>query len=236
MDNKERSFEMATRLKALREENGLSFRDLSKALSEEGITVSKDSLMNYEISEEHRSRSQDFPNLKMKSETLLALASLYGVSTDYLLCLSDAKTNNEEVASVAEYLGITAKAAESLMTANKMGADDAPFDFNVHVYSTEGLSRLFESHHFLSAALLIEKAMSAHFVSQRRNAPSPAISKDKLKQLAGSFSDKQKKDYIERIELSANAEGLALPLLISQKQRNSISTQQVKNLFAQLKT
>lgn len=115
MNSKERSFEMAKRLKALRDEKGLSHVSLSKELKEKyGISISKDSLINYEISEDNRTRAQDFPNLKMKVEYLLVLADYYGVSTDYLLCQTDTKSPIIELRQTCDYTGLSERAALGL--------------------------------------------------------------------------------------------------------------------------
>jgi len=86
MDWKSRSFEMAKKIKTLRENRGISHEKLSVQLKEQyGLSVHKDSLITYEISDEFRSRAKKLSNLKMKSETLFCLADFYGVSVDWLL-------------------------------------------------------------------------------------------------------------------------------------------------------
>lgn len=105
--SKEQSFIIAKRLKELRESSGLSHEKLSKALKEQcGCSISADSLMNYEAPDEFHTKK--YKNLGMKIESLLYLATFYGVSSDYILGLTDIKADNFAVRKIAELTGISA--------------------------------------------------------------------------------------------------------------------------------
>lgn len=104
--SKEQSFIIAKRLKELRESSGLSHEKLSKALKEQcGCSISADSLMNYEAPDEFHTKK--YKNLGMKIESLLYLATFYGVSSDYILGLTDIKADNFAVRKIAELTGIS---------------------------------------------------------------------------------------------------------------------------------
>ncbi len=120
MTKQEQSFLMAKRLKGLRNEKGLSCAELSAALLDKyGIKISRDSLMSYEIQTEHHSKIKDgkYPNLNMGVEYLNAFAQFYGVSTDFLLGLSDKPTIDPKAAEVAEYTGLSLAAIAELRKA-----------------------------------------------------------------------------------------------------------------------
>lgn len=113
MDKKDFSFSMAARLKQLREEHGLSHQKLSDTLDEMlGISISKDSLMKYEVATEHH--STPFKNLGMRAEYLTALAAFYGVSADYILGLTDIKSASADVQTVISYTGLSEENATTL--------------------------------------------------------------------------------------------------------------------------
>ena len=103
MTREEQSVKMGKRLKALREETPLNGKKMSHEKLKEklkeiyGVEISRDSLMNYEVSDVNHSKFGT--NLKMNVEYLNCLSSFYGVSTDYLLGRSDAKTANEDTVS-----------------------------------------------------------------------------------------------------------------------------------------
>lgn len=102
---KEQSFIIAKRLKELRESRGLSHEKLSKALKEKcGCSISADSLMNYEAANEFHTKK--YKNLGMKIESLLYLATFYGVSSDYILGLTDIRSNNLSVREIVSLTGI----------------------------------------------------------------------------------------------------------------------------------
>ena len=113
MDKKDFSFSMAARLKQLREERGLSHQKLSDTLDEMlGISISKDSLMKYEVATEHH--STPFKNLGMRVEYLTALASFYNVSTDYILGLTDIRSPSIDTQAIIAQTGLTEENVKTL--------------------------------------------------------------------------------------------------------------------------
>lgn len=104
------SFIMAERLKELR--GDLSHNKLRLALFERyGIEISRYSLMNYEAQEHH---SKEGANNGMRVEVLRCLADFYGVSSDYILGLTDVKTPSAEVQAVISYTGLSEENALTL--------------------------------------------------------------------------------------------------------------------------
>jgi len=106
------------RIKELREstqdEKGkyLSHTRLEKELLNiEGVSVSKDSLMNYEADE---NRSKFGAVAGMSVETLTALADFYDVSTDYVLGRTDVKSRTPEIAMICDYTGLSEDAVNQL--------------------------------------------------------------------------------------------------------------------------
>ena len=118
MTKEEQSVKMGKRLKALREETPLNGKKMSHEKLKEklkeiyGVEISRDSLMNYEVSDVNHSKFGT--NLKMNVEYLNCLSSFYGVSTDYLLGRSDAKTANEDIQVACKTTGLSSDAIESL--------------------------------------------------------------------------------------------------------------------------
>ena len=116
MNERERSAKMGERLKILRENtfqdgkklSHVTLRDKLKELY--GIEISRDSLMNYEVSD--ITHSKFGTNLKMRVEYLYCLADFYGVSTDYLLGISNYKSIETERTS-PEKLGMNELSAEA---------------------------------------------------------------------------------------------------------------------------
>lgn len=111
MDKNGLSVLMAQRLKALREEKHLSHEKLSRLISEKyEIKISKDSLINYE---------KTFPiqNEGMSVKYLRCFADLYGVSTDYLLGLSEYKRPQAEALGCE--LGLSEASLHQLIAFNE---------------------------------------------------------------------------------------------------------------------
>ena len=103
----------AVRLKALRESKKLSHDKLLAALREKyGDKFSRQSLLNYENSEEFSAKSQAVKG--MSSERLAILADFYRVSVDYLLGLSDNPSVEENKKITQKTLGISPEAVENL--------------------------------------------------------------------------------------------------------------------------
>ncbi len=104
MDKQKISFDMGLRLKDLREARGLSYQGLADTLfNNYGIKISKDSLRDYEISSDYRSKAKSLPNLGMRTEYLYVLADFYGVSTDYLLGLSPVPSLDADIQQACKY-------------------------------------------------------------------------------------------------------------------------------------
>lgn len=111
--NTQLSFTMADRLKQLRESCGLSHDKLSIALSDAyGIKISSDSLMNYEVSDVNHTKA--FKNQGMRVEYLRCFADFYGVSTDYLLGLTDIKSPSVDTQSIVSGTGLSEENVERL--------------------------------------------------------------------------------------------------------------------------
>ena len=120
---------MAERLKQLREAKGLSHDRLSKALKEQyGVSISTDSLQNYEVSRPDHSKAQK--NQGMRVEYLRCLSDFYSVSTDYLLGLSDVKTPSADLQAVVSYTGLSEDNAATLHTHKFASAFDPPLIYN----------------------------------------------------------------------------------------------------------
>lgn len=115
MDRQGVSFKMGQRLKDLREGRDLSHVDLIKQLSEKyGISISRDSLMAYEIADQTRAKASKLPNLGMRVEYIYCLADFFGVSADYLLGRTDIKSADTDLQGVCGYTGLGQAAAEHL--------------------------------------------------------------------------------------------------------------------------
>lgn len=113
--NKQQSLTMAARLKDLRVSKGLSHEKLSKALREKyDIRISSDSLMNYEVTEEYHTKA--YANQGMRAEYLRCLADFYGVSSDYLLGITDTKSADPNMQAAAVFTGLS---EENLKLLNK---------------------------------------------------------------------------------------------------------------------
>lgn len=104
--NTEKTYIMANRLKTLREKRGYSHDRLSAVLSEKyGVKISSDSLMNYEVSDPYHSKAGK--NQGMRVEYLRILSDFYGVSTDYLLGLTQVASQDQTVQTLVNSLGIS---------------------------------------------------------------------------------------------------------------------------------
>lgn len=97
--NSEQKAIFAIRLGELRNEKGLSQEELSSAVQIDRGTIAKYETQKRIPSYEH----------------LTSFAVFFGVSTDYLLGLTDNKTTNTELQSVCEYTGLSDTAIQALM-------------------------------------------------------------------------------------------------------------------------
>ena len=103
----------AERLKDLRKQKGISHDKLSMAIKEQyDVNVSKGTLINYENSEDFGVKAGSAKG--MSAERLAVLADFYGVSTDYLLGISDSPSIRESIRIAQKTLGISADSAENL--------------------------------------------------------------------------------------------------------------------------
>ena len=142
------SIEMAKRIRDQRKQKGLSHVSLSAELKKRyNVDISKDSLINYEVQEELHSKA--YSNEGMNIAYLRCLADFYGVSTDYLLGLSDHPTKKTEEAT-AEELGLSATAVTNLQ--QNLCYDD---------YSADVLNAILESTEFLGLVSSIAEAIDA---------------------------------------------------------------------------
>ena len=111
---------MADRLKRLRESRNLSHDRLSQTIAEQykeyGVSISRDSLINYEKANDK--------NLGMRAECLRCLADFYGVSTDYLLGISDEKTPDTNARAVIAYTGLS---EDNVLTLHHMKENASEF-------------------------------------------------------------------------------------------------------------
>lgn len=115
----ESSLIMAERLKKLRLERSLSHVSLSKALKEQfGIEISRDSLMNYEVSDPNSTKA--YKNEGMRVEFLRCLAEFYGVSTDYILGLTNDRSSER---LTVDDLGFSDYAIEKLESYSRFHKD-----------------------------------------------------------------------------------------------------------------
>lgn len=135
----DKSFIMAARLKQLRESRGLSHESLSNALFKQyGVKVSTDSLINYEVSNPHHARA--YKNQGMRVEYLRCFADFYQVSADYLIGISDVKSQDSSISTIVKSTGLSESAALSLKIA-KDAADsknDCKNTFTSHFRSFNG--------------------------------------------------------------------------------------------------
>ena len=120
----DKSLEMAKRLKQLRVDRGFSHEKLAAELSKQyGIRISKDSLINYEVADPNSERK--YPNNGMKIEYLRCLADFFGVSTDYLLGLTDPTVTspNMDERAICNRTGLSSVAVHNLLIAHDFELD-----------------------------------------------------------------------------------------------------------------
>lgn len=109
------SFCIANRLKSERIRAGLSHAKLSESMREKyGISISVDSLKGYEVEKESQTKTGS--NMGMRIEYLYHFADFYGVSSDYLLGISDVRSKNENVQSIRNATGLSESAIERLIS------------------------------------------------------------------------------------------------------------------------
>lgn len=118
MDKEKLSLKMGGRLRKLRKDRGLSYEKLQAAIYEKyGVEISKDSLINYEVSDENHTKR--FKNNGMRAEYLRYFSDFYHVSADYLLALSDVKTTDPTTRDICEKTGLSEHTVSRLMQDDK---------------------------------------------------------------------------------------------------------------------
>ena len=127
--DKSKSLIMAQRLKDLRAERGLSHESLRNALKKKyEIDISVDSLKNYEVSKTPHAKA--YKNDGMRVEYLRCLADFYGVSSDFILGISDVKSAEKGVQAIVKNTGLSEKSAVVLWAASMANRDSAdPSEF-----------------------------------------------------------------------------------------------------------
>lgn len=107
------SVKIAQRLRTLRESAGLNPEQLSRAIYEKsGVKIGRNSIINYEVGESYNTKTDK--NLGMRSEYVIAFADFYGVSTDYILCLTDIPNIDTNMQAVHKFTGLSAGAISKL--------------------------------------------------------------------------------------------------------------------------
>lgn len=110
MDIKNTSQILAQNLKELRKNKGISTEKLSQKIKElYGISISADSLANYEVDDQHHTKY--LKNMGMRVEYLQCLSDFYGVTVDYLL--GNTKDPSPKPCAV-DVLGLSTNAIEAL--------------------------------------------------------------------------------------------------------------------------
>lgn len=152
MDN-EKSFLVARRLKSERNRAKLSHAKLSEAIQEKyGISISVDSLKGYEVDTENKAKTGS--NKGMRIEYLYCLADFYGVSTDYLLGISNSRSRNTEIRTISNATGLSDKSILKL-TLDKEFIDKGIYDPDDFSYISV-LNRIIESESFADMSKLAD--------------------------------------------------------------------------------
>lgn len=100
------SVKIAQRLRSLRESVGLNPEQLSRAIYERsGVKIGRNSIINYEVGGSYNVKTNK--NIGMRAEYVIAFADFYGVSTDYILGLSNTPSRKEDVQSACKTTGLT---------------------------------------------------------------------------------------------------------------------------------
>ena len=112
------SVKIAQRLRTLRESVGLNPEQLSRAIYEKsGVEIGRNSIINYEVGESYNTKTNK--NLGMRSEYVIAFADFYGVSTDYILCLTDIPNIDTNMQAVHKFIGLSEQAIDFLRRSYK---------------------------------------------------------------------------------------------------------------------
>lgn len=120
------------RLRELRTDEGMSHETLAKMLG-----VSPQLLKNYEQAYLHNGVATGAKTDKtnaiagMKIETLCKIAALFGVTTDYLLGLTEQKARTAEVQAISNYTGLSGTSIEALHILNESSIIEREFQQTV---------------------------------------------------------------------------------------------------------
>ena len=126
---------LATRLKELRNERGLSHVKLGEALAEQyGVLISKDSLINYEVAEDNHVKAGS--SINMRVEYLFYLADFYGVSLDYLLGKIDDRSVDADERVAVKYTGLGQEALQNISL--KIKSEPLMADLLNHLFTDIG--------------------------------------------------------------------------------------------------
>lgn len=105
------------RLREARQKTGLSQDKARNLFTAQFYPISETPFEDYE------KKADRFAGMKV--ETLAGLASLYDVSADYLLCLSDVKSVNADVKAVMELTGLSESTVQTLISFNSDNASSS---------------------------------------------------------------------------------------------------------------
>jgi transcriptional regulator with XRE-family HTH domain len=109
---KEQCIKVAGRLRGERDKRGLSQEKLRAAMNDmSGVEISLQSIKNYEAME---TNSKNESNKGMKIETLMNYAKFYGVSTDYLLGLTDEPSPDITIQGASKLTGLSGEVLDVL--------------------------------------------------------------------------------------------------------------------------
>lgn len=112
--NADWSLNTAELLHELRTSRGLTPQKLSDEIKKEcGVSISADSLSNYEVTYT-QNHSRSYKTKGMKIEFLRALSKYYGISTDYLLGISDIPCINPDMKSAMKFTGLSESAIQMI--------------------------------------------------------------------------------------------------------------------------
>lgn len=112
---------IATRLKELREDKGFSHEKLSDELTKKygkksdkfEKRITKQSLIDYEVNEEHHAKSGKVKGMSI--ENLYMLADFYNVSADYILCKTDCKSSDITTEGICKKTCLSEKSIRNLI-------------------------------------------------------------------------------------------------------------------------
>ena len=117
---------IAERLLSLRKSRGLTQKELANAV---GIDLT--SIKNYEIAESGSSRVNS--NIGMKVDTLIKIAKFYGVSTDYILGMTDLMTPAAHVIEAQYTTGLNECSIDLLMAQAMIATGDSDADLTLEM-------------------------------------------------------------------------------------------------------